>query len=247
MEDEFNSSEGELPDWLKSLYQIISKDAKSRYPRSPYWEGIREFQASSELDMVKDWAAEMAERGHSISNMSSNEDDPPDVLIEMGGICVGVEVTVLVRPRSAEEALVVYDDNDGKIESLTVEQANRRFPGKDHSHFAREGNLWTLEDFREFVWQIVAVKDRKGRRKLEEREARDGEDALDRHMDQQFLLIFSDEPYLQYRLEGYVSKAPLPDSTIFDRIFVMGYDSPEGLDRRSVYEFPLTASGQVEG
>ena len=247
MEDEFNSNEGELPDWLKSSHQISSKDAKSRYPRSPYGEGIREFQAPSEMDMVKDWAKEMAQREHSISNIRSNDDDPPDILIKMDGNCVGVEVTVLVRPKSAEEAVVVYNDRDGKIEPLTVEQANRRFPGKDHSHFAREGNPWALEDFQEFVRQIVVGKDKKGRRKIEEREARDGKGALDRHLNQQFLLIFTNETYLQYRLEEYVSKTPLPDSTIFDRIFVMGYDSPECLDRRSVYELPLKSGGRVEG
>ena len=241
MYDELNSSQDEPPDWLKSLHQIISKDARSRFPRSPYWKGIREFQAASELEMVEDWAVEMESKGHSISDIRSNKDDPPDVLLRMDGNLVGVEVTVLVRPKPPEEAVVVYDA--GKIESLTVEQANRRFPGKDHSHFALEGSPWTLEDFRDFVMRIVAVKDKKGRRKLREREAQSGEDVPDCHLDQQFLLIFTNETYLQDCLEEYVSKTPLPASTTFDRIFLMGYESPKGIDRRSVHEFTQKRPG----
>ena len=42
MKDEFDSDEDELMDWLKWLSQVARKEAKSRQPRSPYWEGIRE-------------------------------------------------------------------------------------------------------------------------------------------------------------------------------------------------------------
>ena len=72
-------------------------------PQSPYLDNIRGHQEWAELDKVRDWAKGMEKCGHSISRIRINldecgkPDDPPDVLADMDGRPVGIEVTDLVE------------------------------------------------------------------------------------------------------------------------------------------------------
>lgn len=220
-------------------------------PQSPYFDNIHGHQEPAELDKVRDWAKAMGKCGHSISGIRPNldeggkADDPPDVLAEMDGKLVGIEVTDLVvypkgyaaciptpvgnaSLRSKQRQNGTFDhrwhgaelDADEKAEWERKVEAN---PGR-HKDWVE----WTLERFQTRLAEIVRTKDEKSRAKRLRRMQGGVEDALDSRLHASFLLIFTPEFNLQRHLAEYLAKTEVPCPNSFHRVFVMGYAPRDG-------------------
>ena len=87
--------EGTLAD-IEVLEEMLRIAGKSS-PYSPYLDNIHGHQELAEVEKVQDWAKEMEKCGHSVSEIRLNLEDPPDVLVEIDGKLVGIEVTDLVE------------------------------------------------------------------------------------------------------------------------------------------------------
>lgn len=94
MQQENESVEEELSDEVLLALRRIADKSISHFP---YFDNMHEYQRLAEIAMVQDWAREMRRFGHSVCKVKSNEDDPPDVLAEMDGNLIGIEVTMLVE------------------------------------------------------------------------------------------------------------------------------------------------------
>ena len=226
--------EGDLTeDELEELKRIANQSSQF----SPYFDNVRDYQDFSEVEQVEDWAKEMRKRGHSICKIDLNVDDkgrkndPPDVLVNMDGSLVGVEVTNLVVHLS-----------DDQIERRIWVPSNSHLNEEERRKHAEEaiqnlnklsvpvgpvGVEWSLSKFQVALTKSVDKKDTQAGNKREERVQQNGEQALDCRMDKQFLLIFTPELYLQDKLAEYVEGTELPRPKNFDRIFVMGCGVPQ--------------------
>ncbi len=89
------SQENEI--FTEDLIKEVERVSKKIKPSSPYLDNITKYQGLSEIHMVKDWAKEMRKQGHSICQISGNDDDPPDVLAMLDDKPIGIEVTNLVE------------------------------------------------------------------------------------------------------------------------------------------------------
>lgn len=87
--------------------------AEKRSAHSPYFDNVHGQQEPAELAKVRDWATALGECGHSISGIEpnldegGNRDDPPDVLAEMDGKLVGIEVTDLMKYQKGHELCIL--------------------------------------------------------------------------------------------------------------------------------------------
>jgi len=221
-------------------------------PQSPYFDNMHEHQEWAELKKVRDWAKKTRECGHSISEIrpnldeSENRDDPPDVLAEIDGKLVGIEVTdLVVYPKGH---LICIRRADGKVACLRWRQRQngtfehcwrgaeldpdekakweRKVEANPDQH--KDWVEWTLERFQMRLAEIVKTKDEKAGAKKARRMRRDGEDALDTRLHASFLLIFTPELYLQHHLAEYLAKTEVVRPENFDRVFVMGYAPRDG-------------------
>ena len=230
-------------DDLKEMTRIADKSS----PHSPYFDNVQGYQDPSEVAQVEDWAKEMRKRDHSIPGSkirpnvddSGKKDDPPDILVEMDGKLVGIEVTNLMEyvkenqvpiVSSGKEAILTWKYHQGQIvfswsgsaldddERKTLEEEVRKNP-----RCYRGGSAeWSLESFQQRLREIVVKKDELVSSKKKERVRERGEQALERRMNAIILLIFTPELYLQHNLPEYVEKTELRPPDNFDRIFLMG-------------------------
>ena len=231
------------------MRRILEKQS----PQSPYLDNIHGHQEPAELDKVRDWATEMKKRGHSISGIGpnlderENRDDPPDVLAEMDGKRIGIEVTDLVEYPKAH-TLHIHDADRRVTSSLRWRQRqngtfDHRWHGAelDPDEKARwEGQVeanperykgwveWTLERFQVRLADIIESKDERAGAKKSSRMLEHGENALDARLDNSFLLIFTPELYLQHHLAEYLARTEVVCPENFDRVFVMGYAPRDG-------------------
>ena len=229
-----------------SHLKVMQRIADNSSPHSPYFDNIRGYQKLSEIAIVEDWAKEIRKQGHSVCKIklnvddNGNPDDPPDVLAEMNGIPVGIEVTNLVEyvcqnqnPIYGPDKVTIlkWKQSQGQIdfswcgsdldedERKKVEQKIRENPRMYQGGWV----LWTPECFQQRLRHIVKTKDEKTRKKKKKQ----GSQALECRLQQQFLLIFTPELYLQDDLDAYVNKTELPRPKNFDRVFVMGDGIPQ--------------------
>ena len=250
-----------LEDGLAELQRI----AKMSRPHSPYFDNIHEYQSLAEIAKVEDWANHMIAHGHSVSqsrpnlDAAGNPDDPPDVLAEVNGRLVGIEVTDLMEyvPTNMirilgcdRKTILKWKQSRGepvfswcgpaldKEERDEVEDEVREKPN------AYQGIcvMWTLDRFQDRLRAIVTKKDRQASSKKHRRAQIQGEQALELRMNGRILLIFTPEPYLQDNLDEYVAKTKLALPENFDRVFVMGDYLPDGgSGRHPVFEVCLSS------
>lgn len=213
--------------------RLLEKRSDSR---TPYLDNIHGYQELGEVDKVQDWAQEMERRGLVARQIESNLDDPPDVLVEIGGSLVGIEVTDLLE--YIHERQIGFSDGGklswelrrGQVVSLSwhgvalgeQEKAEWEQRVRANPRAYEAWAAWSLEKFRKRLRQIVGDKDRKTTAKKERRQRRHGESALDSRLSANFLLVFTPELYLQRHLEEYVGKTELRRPRNFDRVFLMG-------------------------
>ena len=243
---------------LEEMQRMVEKG------RPPYFDNVHGHQGLAELDKVRDWAEEMEKCGYSISGIrlnldeSEEPDDPPDVLAEIDGKPIGIEVTDLVEyPKQHTFCIVAA----GRVTSLTWKQRqNGRFDFRWHGaelgadeeakwegrvkadpeKYKEEGGEWPLERFQVRLAEIVNTKDEKTGAKKAKRMRMHGEDALDLRLHRSFLLIFTPEFYLQDQLDEYVEKTEVCCPENFDRVFLMGDYVPGDRSRRHpVFEIRL--------
>lgn len=253
--------------YSRELLDELNRIAEKADSRVPYLDNIQGYKELGELSKVQDWAKEMKERGHIVAEIRLNvdgcgrPDDPPDVLAEVDGGLVGIEVTdllVYVTERMMDIAA------DGRMTRLTWRMRRGQVssfrwdgPGLDEEKRAalerriRENPrfygeawvTWSLEQFRECLRRIVDRKDKKASAKRESRLREQGRSALDLRLSESFLLIFTPEMHLQCNLEQYVEKTELPRPRNFDRVFVMGEYTPDrGSGGHPLFEVPLSAA-----
>ena len=262
--DRMSEDDNELYD--RELLDEMERIAERSDARVPYLDNIQGYKELGEVSKVEDWAKEMEKRGHVISGVKSNvddngrPDDPPDVLAEVDGELVGIEVTDLLV--YVKERIVDVFDADGHVARLTWRMRGGQVssfrwdgPGYDEEERAalerriRENPrfygdawvAWPLEQFREYLGRIVDKKDKKASVKRESRLREQGRSALDLRLSESFLLIFTPELYLQGHLEQYVEKTELPRPRNFDRVFVMGEYRPDGgSGGHPLFEVPLS-------
>ena len=238
---------------LEETRRIVEKYS----PRSPYLDNIHGHKGLAELDKVRDWAREMEKCGHSISGIRRNPDDPPDVLADIDGRPIGIEVTdLMVYPSPKEPAVVCFATADGEVTIMKWWwRRNGSFDFRWHGvelgsdekaewerkvkanprQYQGRGVEWTLDLFQTQLAAIVKKKDKKAARKKREL----GEAALDSGLRGSFLLIFTPEFYLQACLAEYLEKTTVLRPENFDRIFAMGYAPRDG---RPVFEVRLTSA-----
>ncbi|MDE2822250.1 MAG: hypothetical protein OXK79_01940 [Chloroflexota bacterium] len=224
-------------------------------PQFPYLDNDRTSKKFGELDKVRDWAKEMAKRGHVVSGIQPNcddcgkRDDPPDVLAELDGRPIGVEVTDLLEYIGAQhERQSLFFSDDGtttltwrmrgdQVEFLCWDGAGldederRRWEQRisENPHYYREAwATWSPERFRERLGEIVETKDLKMGAKRKRRLSEQGQNALEHSLSQSVLLVFTPERYLQTRLDEYLKGTTLVQPKNFDRVFVMGDEVRRG-------------------
>lgn len=227
--------------------------AEKRSSRSPYGDNVdRVHQTRAELEMVRDWAREMEKCGHSVSEIrpnldeSGNHDDPPDVLAEVGGELVGIEVTNLMKHlkgyelftlnshgiatlRSKQRQNGTFDHHwrGAEVDPDATARREREIEANPHRH--PPWSEWTLEQFQTELAKIVKTKDDKALAKKAKRMLKHGENALDSRLHASFLLIFTPELYLgQRRLAEYLEQTAVRRPENLDRVFVMGYEPRDG-------------------
>lgn len=214
-------------------------------PQFPYLDHSRPEKKWAEREKVRDWAEEMKKHGHVVRKVRSNDDDPPDVLAEMDGSPICVEVTDLleyVSEKCERQATWIFDDDQVKVtvtwkrngdqevflrwegEGLTedhrreIEQEIR-----DNPHFFEEAwKPWSSERFRERLSDRIKTKDCKLGAKKEVRLREHGENALDHRLSQNFLLVFTPEMQLQAWFGECLKETEFARPRHFDRVFVMG-------------------------
>lgn len=250
------------PEVLEEMRRIAEKSSA----HSPYFDNIHGYQELAEVSKVEDWAKGMGRLGHSIGGIRLNldengrPDDPPDVLAEIDGELVGIEVTDLMEYVS--ERMMDFFCAAGvtrltwRLRRGQVEPGSFCWHGAvcdEEKRAAREKNIsenpwlgeawvtWSLESFQRRLREIVEEKDKQIQVKKESRLKEQGQNALEFRLRGSFLLVFTPEIYLQDDLEEYVEKTELPRPRNFDRVFVMGdyvAGQPEG--RHPVFEVRLT-------
>ena len=250
------------PEVLEEMRRIEEKSSS----RSPYFDNIHGYQELGELSKVQDWAKEMEKRDHVVGEIRPNvddrerPDDPPDVLAEIDGELVGIEVTDLMEYVS--ERMMDFFGPAGvtrltwRLRRGQVEPGSFCWDGAacdEEKREAREKRIsenpwlgeawvtWSLESFQRRLREIVEKKDKKIQVKKESRLKQQGQNALEFRLRGSFLLVFTPELYLQDDLEEYVEKTKLPRPGNFDRVFLMGdyvAGQPEG--RHPVFEVRLT-------
>ena len=237
---------------LEETLRIAEK--RSRY--SPYLDNIHGHQELAEVEKVQDWAKEMKKSGHSVSEIrlnldeSGKPDDPPDVLADMDGKPVGIEVTDLVEYPKRHQ--ICFASAHGEVTILEWKQRqNGAFVFRWHGaeldtdkKAEREGHVradpakykgsveWTLERFQMRLVEIVKTKDEKAGAKKARRMRKHGENALDSRLHSSFLLIFTPELYLQDHLAEYLEKTEVRRPENLDHVFVMGDYVPGERSRR---------------
>ena len=205
------TDEHELLGMAEGLKRIENMNRKRGH--ATCWHGERKFQGPMEVFATRCWSEEMDKLGHSIPickieenrDDKGNRDDPPDVLAEMDGNKIGVEVVELVD----EKAIAKHP----KIPPLRelVE------PGPDALDKLPQPMPpeWPLEKFERRLRKRVQDKEGKVRKKHE----RDGKD---NSLSKQFLLIVTCEPYLdEATLSEYLKIIKLQRPRHFDGIYVM--------------------------
>ncbi len=231
---------------LEEMLRIAEKSS----PHSPYLDNIHGHQELAEVEKVQDWAKEMEKCGHSVSEIRPNLDDPPDVLVEIDGELVGIEVTDLVEyPKRYQ---ICFASAHGEVTILEWKQRqNGAFVFRWHGaeldtdkKAEREGHVradpakykgsveWPLERFQMRLVEIVKTKDEKAGAKKARRMRKHGENALDSRLHSSFLLIFTPELYLQDHLAEYLEKTEVRRPENLDHVFVMGDYVPGERSRR---------------
>jgi len=267
LERESGGDDDELYD--RELLDELERIAERSDSRVPYLDNIQGYKELGELSKVQDWAKEMEKRGHVVGEIRPNvddrerPDDPPDVLAEIDGELVGIEVTDLLEYVS-ERTMDFYAA--GAVTRLTwrlrrgqVEPGSFCWHGAacdEEKRAAREKRIsenpwlgegwvtWSLESFQRSLREIIEKKDKKIQVKKESRLKEQGQTALEFRLRGSFLLVFTPELYLQHDLEEYVEETELPRPTNFDRVFVMGQYTPDGHSgSHPVFEVRLSAPG----
>lgn len=170
-------------------------DSHRKRGHAPYWHADNEFQGPMEVGAVIDWAKEMNKRGWQIDicTIKKNCEPYPDCIAEMNGEKIGVEVTELVD----EDAIRGHPENphyEGPEQFMSEFQSP--MPPK-----------WPFEKFERCLRKIVCRKDKRTR---------------DSSLAKQFLLIVTDEPWLdEATLADHLSTVKLQRPRHFDGVYVM--------------------------
>ena len=177
---------------------------------APYWHAEDnadyKFQGPMEVYAARCWAEEMNRRccQIDIDTIRKNPETYPDCLAEMDGEKIGIEMTELVD----EETI----DEHPKIPPLVA-------PVEPGPHALDKlpqpmPPEWSLDKFERCLNKRVQRKD---------------ERVKDGSLSKQFLLIVTDEPWLdEATLSEYLKTIRLQRPRHFDGIFVMGSYVPDG-------------------
>ena len=206
----------------------------------------RDYQGLFEVCNTQDWARELNKLGHSIPipkirenrDKKCERDDPPDVLAEMDGEKIAVEVRRLFVYRKGNKELadrVYYGE-----EQVPDEDKKKKFVEELKQKHAKElewpiGVEWTRETFQKYLKEIVQEKD--GKMKY-------GKKGRDGSLCKQFLLIVTHEVHLgEDILDDYLKTTILPRPKNFDAVYVMGAHVPNfGKGHYPVFEVCLSDS-----
>ena len=168
----------------KDVIKEMKRIANESSPHSPYFDNVQGYQDRSEVEQVKDWAKEMRRRGRSIPGCkirlnvddSGKKDEPPDILVEMDGKLVGIEVTNLMKfvqenqipiVSSGKKTILKWKCRQGQIvfswsgsdlgddERKELEETVRENPRNYQGGWAQ----WTLEGFQQHLREIVVKKE----------------------------------------------------------------------------------------
>ena len=152
---------------LAALEQTIRRDEKRGH--APYWHADNATQCWMEVHAVMDWAREMNRLGRRIDirSIQKNSEDYPDCLAKMSEEPIGIEVTELVDREAIRE-------HSKLRESFGPGTHCRGFPNSPIP-------IWDLDNFHKKLDKIVGKKDLRVR---------------DSSLVSQFLLIVTDEPWL---------------------------------------------------
>ena len=198
---------------LQALEQTRDRDQERGH--ATFWHADNATRAAMEVDAVRNWASEMNRQGQRIDirSIRKNSEAYPDCLADMSGETIGVEVTELVD----SEAIREYR-----------ELRKTAGPGSDRLGFPGPPvPIWDLDSFHSKLDEIALKKDARVR---------------DSTLAKQFLLIHTDEPWLdEETVSGYLEAFKLKRPRHFDRIYLMLSSVPKGSGNRRypVFEVPL--------
>ena len=211
--DESELDETEQMVVLAALRRKCDMDEKLRH--APFWNSDNATQALMEVDAARNWAGEIRRWGLKIdiASIRKNSDVYLDCLAEMSKKAIGVEVTELVDA----EAIAEYRELP---EIVGPESDPLGFPGPPVP-------IWDLGSFQSRLDEITRKKDVRAR---------------DSYLAKQFLLIVSDEPWLdEETVSGYLESLKLERPRHFDQIYLMLSYAPDGYGngRYPVFEVQL--------
>ena len=184
----------ETLEWPLEAMERIEDSCRKR-GHATGWHAPNEFQNQMEVGATREWALEMNKRGWKIDihTIRKNSETYPDCTAEMDGEKIGVEVTELV---------------DGNV--IKEHPENPRYEGPEQ--FVREFSVpmppeWPIEKFEQHLRKLVCHKN---------------ERVKDSSLSKQFLLIVTDEPWLdKATLAEYLRTIKLQRPRHFDSVFVM--------------------------
>lgn len=201
----------------KALLAALQRRAEIDEQRghATFWHADNATQPWMEVDAVRNWSTETNRRGFQIDidSIRKNSDAYPDCLAEMSGRTIGVEVTELVDSEAIRE-------HGGLRGAAGSEWDPWGFPGPPIP-------IWDLDSFRSRLDEITQKKDDR---------------VPDSTLAKQFLLILTDEPWLdEETVSGYLEALKLKRPKHFDQIFLMLSPVPNGSGNRRypVFEVPL--------
>ncbi len=214
-DEERELDDDELLGAVEGMEQI--ERSKRRRGYATFWHADNKSQGYMEVDAARDWAEEMNKQGCQIDidTIQKNSEPYPDCLAEMDGEKIGVEVTELVCREAIEESPEIPRLEAGPhfldqlAEQLTSRQKQPFFV------------VWNPDAFQEYLKEIVQKKDKR---------------VKDRSLSKQFLLIVTDEPWLdETTLSKYLKTIKLQPPRNFDAIYIM-------TSYIAVFEVPLAKS-----
>ena len=205
--------EKEQEELIEALQQTIDRDRKRGH--ATYWNADNATQDCTEVDSVLKWATEMNRRGWEIEipSIRKNPDVYPDCLATMSREAIGVEVTELVD----SEAIRV----NAELRKAGVPMLNGlEFPNIP-------APIWHLGDFQKKLEEIIQRKDYRVR---------------DFSLAKQFLLIVTDEPWLdEATVAEYIAALNLKRPRHFDEVYLLLSYVPDstGNGHHPVLKIPL--------
>ena len=179
---------------------------------------IMKDKAVNEWGLVNTLLAELAIDSSSLRSVSLGN-DPPDCTLEFSGKLVGIEVVGLMDQRARELTARARWKSEACTEQLNWET---------RAVLAVHDAIWTRDTFHAAARELALTKDEKVRAGIRDKKAAS-------ECDKFWLVIHSDEMYLNSRTVSEFANGFKLNSGVFERIYLVLSYEPDGNEGRYPY------------